>query len=130
RASVPYDEMPELYARASCLVLASLPHAGCSLLTGPPRCFWEEQFGMVLAEAMAAGLPILASESGAIREVAGEGATYFPAGDWVTLAGLLEQGPLSNPPGTRVQHDRERVKLFSTTAAAERLAAAYDELLG
>ncbi len=50
RASVPYDEMPAVYARASCLVLASIPVR-----------FWEEQFGMVLAEAMAGHLPIVAS---------------------------------------------------------------------
>jgi len=53
RASVPYDEMPALYAQASCFVLASLPVR-----------FWEEQFGMVLAEAMAGYLPIVASTSG------------------------------------------------------------------
>ena len=42
--SVPYDEMPSVFARASCVVLASLP---------TPT--WEEQFGLVLAEALAAG---------------------------------------------------------------------------
>ncbi|HOU94397.1 MAG TPA: glycosyltransferase, partial [Polyangiaceae bacterium] len=45
RGWVPYDELPAVYAQASCLVLASLAVE-----------FWEEQFGMVLAEAMAVGL--------------------------------------------------------------------------
>ena len=58
RGFVEHDGIPSLLAGASCLVLASLPTR-----------FWEEQFGMVLAEAMAAGLPIVAAESGAIPEV-------------------------------------------------------------
>src|SRR5436190_710478 len=49
--SVPYDEMPGVFASASAMVLASLPGSGCMLHPFDiPRCFWEEQFGMVLAE--------------------------------------------------------------------------------
>jgi glycosyltransferase involved in cell wall biosynthesis len=129
--SVAYEEMPALYARASCLVLASLSSAGCSLFVGdPPRCFWEEQFGMVLAEAMAAGLPVVASTSGAIPEVAGPSATYFAPGDWLGLARVLGDGPLARPPGERVEHNPELVERFSAAVAAERFASAYDRLLG
>jgi glycosyltransferase involved in cell wall biosynthesis len=119
RASVPYDEMPSLYARASCLVLASLPVR-----------YWEEQFGMVLAEAMAGHLPIVASASGAIPEVAGPDAHYVGAGDWVGLANTLERGPLAGAPGMRHAPPQERLTRFSTDAAAERLGAIYGELLG
>jgi glycosyltransferase involved in cell wall biosynthesis len=128
--SVPYAEMPGLYARASCMVLASLPSAACSRYLGDlPRCFWEEQFGMVLAEAIAAGLPIVAADSGAIPEVAGEAAAYFTPGSWLELARLLAEGPLSRPPGSRVEHPRELVERYSTKAASERLAAAYERVL-
>jgi glycosyltransferase involved in cell wall biosynthesis len=121
--SVPYEEMPAVYAEASCLVLASLSSAGCSLFPGdPPRCFWEEQFGMVLAEAMAAGLPIVASRCGAIPEVAGDSAEYFSPGDWLGLARVLER--LVSKPPARVKHPQH----YSASAAAERLAAAYDRL--
>jgi glycosyltransferase involved in cell wall biosynthesis len=118
RAAVPYREMPAIYAQASCLVLASLPVR-----------FWEEQFGMVLAEAMAGHVPIVASTSGAIPEVAGPAADYVAPGDWVGLANALEAGPLSQAPGTRRAAQDARLTRFSTAAASERLRAVYDELL-
>jgi glycosyltransferase involved in cell wall biosynthesis len=127
--SVPYAEMPSLYARASCMVLASLATASGGLYLGDvPRFFWEEQFGLVLAEAMAAGLPILASRSGAIPEVCGEAADLFVPGDWMELARRLVTGPLSRPPAERVQHPPELVHRYSAEAMAERLAGVYDRL--
>lgn len=128
--SVPYQEMPAVFARASCMVLASLATASGGYFIGDiPRFFWEEQFGLVLAEAMAAGLPIVASNSGAIPEVAGDSAAYFVPGDWPGLARVLAEGPLARPPGERAEHSTERVHGFSAEAAAERLAGAYDRLL-
>jgi glycosyltransferase involved in cell wall biosynthesis len=118
RANVPYEAMPAVYASASCMVLGSLPIWS-----------WEEQFGMVLVEAMAAGLPVLASTSGAIPEVGGNSLDYFAPGDWLGLARALAAGPLSRPPGERVAHDPARVAGFSDRAAAERLRSAYDRLL-
>ncbi|MGH2876082.1 MAG: glycosyltransferase family 4 protein, partial [Solirubrobacteraceae bacterium] len=115
RAAVPYDEMPALYQSASCMVLASLPRRG-----------WEEQFGMVLAEAMASGTSIVAARSGAIGEVVGSEALLFEPGDWFGLARALLDGPLSRPPAARVLHDPARVSLFSVHEAAARLGDAYD----
>lgn len=117
--AVPYDEMPSVFAAASCVVLASLP-----------RPLWEEQFGMVLAEAMAAGAPIVASSSGAIPEVlAGSGAALFSPGDWPALADKLSAGPLAQAPGRRIEYPASLVARYSTAAAAERLAAAYERVL-
>lgn len=117
--SVGNDEMPALYARASCLVLASLPTP-----------YWEEQFGMVLAEALAARLPILAAAGGAIPEVLGEDGDLFAPGDWSGIAHKLAAGPLAQSPATRSFPSPERVQRFSTTAAAERLRLAYRTVLG
>jgi glycosyltransferase involved in cell wall biosynthesis len=116
RSGVPYTEMPDVYARASCMVLASLAIKG-----------WEEQFGMVLAEALAAGVPIVASSSGAIPEVVGDSAALFAPGDWLEIARAVA-GVVSQT-GPRVVRDPERVELYSSAAASRRIAAAYDALL-
>jgi glycosyltransferase involved in cell wall biosynthesis len=113
RGFVAYDQMPATYAEAACVVLASLA-----------TWSWEEQFGMVLAEAMAAGVPIVASSSGAIPEVTAGRARYFSPGDWVTLAEILRE-VLS----THQRPDEQGVARYSLEAAASRLAAAYTEVL-
>lgn len=118
RGAVDYDELPAVLASASALVLASLP-----------TWSWEEQFGMVLAEAMAAHVPVLASASGAIPEVVGSSGTLFGPGDYLGLAGLLGDGPLQEAPPARRVPEPDRVQRHSREAAAARLAAAYDELL-
>lgn len=106
-----------MFARASCVVLGSLSIP-----------LWEEQFGMVLAEGMAAGLDILAAESGAIPEVLDGQGTLFASGDWPRLATLLREGPLARTPGERVTYDAGLIERYSTRAAADRLATAYDGL--
>jgi glycosyltransferase involved in cell wall biosynthesis len=113
RGFVPYDQMPAAYAEAACMVLASLA-----------TWSWEEQFGMVLAEAMAAGVPIVASSSGAIPEVTAGRARYFSPGDWGTIAEILRE-VLS----THERPGEQGVERYSLAAAASRLAAAYAEVL-
>jgi glycosyltransferase involved in cell wall biosynthesis len=129
--SVPYEEMPQVFAEASAMVLASQASATAALHPFDiPRAFWEEQFGLVLAEAMAAGLAIITTTSGAIPEVVrGAPVELLAAGDWPALARALASGPLSRPAGARVAYPTELVHRYSTTAAAERLTAAYDRVL-
>jgi len=52
---------------------------------------WREQFGHVLIEAMACGVPCLGSDSGAIPEVIGDPDCIFPEGDSTKLAELLRR---------------------------------------
>jgi glycosyltransferase involved in cell wall biosynthesis len=119
RGFVPHDDLPGLYAQASALVLASLAIP-----------FWEEQFGLVLAEAMAAHVPVLAAASGAIPEVVGDSGTLFTPGDWVGLATALADGPLAEAPVARRAPEAERLARYSREAQAERLRTVYRELLG
>jgi glycosyltransferase involved in cell wall biosynthesis len=118
RQNVPYDTMPAVYASASAMVLASLPTPS-----------WEEQFGMVLAEGLAAGLPIVASRSGAIPEVTGDAVACVEPGDWMGIARALHDGPLRRESAARVDYPPELVERWSSREAARRLRDAYRRLL-
>lgn len=58
-----------------------------------PSCEWIESFGMVAVEAMAAGLPVIATRNGGLAEVVRDGETgaLFEPGDADALARLLEE---------------------------------------
>jgi glycosyltransferase involved in cell wall biosynthesis len=128
---VAYDQMPSVFARASAMVLAS--HAAATAAYHPfdiPHAFWEEQFGLVLAEAMAAGLSILTTTSGAIPEVVdGAPVDLVAPGDWLGIAEALAAGPLRRAPAARIEYPPQLIERYSTSAAAQRLAAAYDQAL-
>ena len=73
------SKMPEFYKNLSVLVLPSLT-----------RSNWKEQFGRVLIEAMACGVPVLGSTSGEIPHVIGAAGIVTPEGDAQALANHLE----------------------------------------
>ncbi|MDO9356583.1 MAG: glycosyltransferase, partial [Solirubrobacteraceae bacterium] len=129
--AVPYAEMPGEFARASALLLGSQSSAGGGRHPFDiPRQFWEEQFGFVFVEAMAAGLDVIATTNGAIPEVLDGNGTLVAAGDHVGMAQALAAGPLSRPPGTRVDYPAALLERYSIAANADRLAEVYDRLAG
>jgi L-malate glycosyltransferase len=71
---MPREALPDYFRRIHTLVLPShtTPH-------------WKEQFGRVLIEAMACGVPVIGSSSGAIPEVIGEAGLIFPENDDMAL---------------------------------------------
>ena len=72
---VSYDEMPQVYRMADVFVLPSYP-----------TMTWQEQFGMVLIEALASGKPVISTMSGGIPEVLGDAGILIPSGDYFQLA--------------------------------------------
>ena len=129
--SLGYEDMPATFAAASAMVLASQSAAGAAYHPfDVPRSFWEEQFGLVLAEAMASGLAIVATTNGAIPEVLeGARADLVAPGDWMAIARALAAGPLARTPGERVAQPPALVDRYSNRQAARRLAGAYDTVL-
>ncbi|HEY9289377.1 MAG TPA: glycosyltransferase [Candidatus Dormibacteraeota bacterium] len=92
---------------------------------------WKEQFGRVLTEAMACGVPVIGSDSGAIPEVIGDAGIVFPEGNHVQLRRILEG--LCNDGARRAQLQqagrRRVVEHFSGEAIATATLQAYNELL-
>jgi|TARA_B100001971_G_C18265198_1_gene591447 glycosyltransferase involved in cell wall biosynthesis len=63
--NLKYDELPKIYASCDIFCLPSLDWKKWGMK------LWEEQFGFVLIEAMASGLPIVGSDCGSIPEIIG-----------------------------------------------------------
>ena len=116
----PSTAMPAIMRRFDVLV-------GPSLTT--PR--WKEQFGRMLVEAMACGVPVIGSDSGEIPNVIGDAGIVVPEGDRVALcaaiARLREEGTERRDLAER---GRARVlALFTQEAVARRTHAVYQQML-
>ncbi len=86
---------------------------------------WEEPFGIVMAEAMACGTPVLGLARGAVPEVVAHGVTGFVEQDVEGLVAAV--GRLDTLHRVAC---RERVeRLFSETAVVEGYLAVYAEML-
>ncbi len=70
RPPLEYDDMHAFYRDIDIFVLPSVPLPGL-----------VEQFGFVLIEAMASGIPVVASAIGGIPDVVGDTAVLVPPGD-------------------------------------------------
>lgn len=68
--AIRYDEVPEMFHEMDLLVMPTQTTKRI-----------REQFGRVLVEAMASGLPVIGSTSGAIPEVIGDAGLVTPEGD-------------------------------------------------
>jgi glycosyltransferase involved in cell wall biosynthesis len=105
------DELHALYANAACLALPSL----------------HEGFGLPALEAMAAGTPVVAGNSGALPEVtAGAGILVDPLST-MSIADGIEQAISERD--RLVPIGRSRAKEFSWARTAALTAAVYRELV-
>jgi len=99
-----------------------------SVLAFPSRA---EGFGLPLLEALAAGLPVVATDLPVFREVAGDAARFVPIGDAVALGGALCE--LMEDETARGQMSRaglERAQAFTWDATAASTVACYRKMVG
>jgi glycosyltransferase involved in cell wall biosynthesis len=105
-----------------------------SLLSGAEALAYPsvyEGFGFPPLEAMAAGIPVVATAGGAVPEVVGDGAVVVPTGDTAALAGALgrviSDGELRSD---LVARGRQQLERFSWEATAEAMVRLYAEAAG
>ncbi len=117
RGFVAHDAVPGVLAALDVLVLPSA----------------YEEMGSVLTEAMAAGLPVVASDVGGIPTVVDDGVTglLVPPLDPAALAAALDR--VVGDPDLRARlaaGARERAGEYAWPRLAERVAAVYDGVRG
>ncbi len=114
---VPHHEVPRYLERMDIVVLPSLTTRT-----------WKEQFGHALVEAMACGVPVIGSDSGAIAEVIGDAGLIVKEGDVEALAAAIQS--LVSTPALRAElasRGRARVVAeYGDDTVALRLAAFWE----
>jgi len=108
--AVAHDRVPEALAGFDVLVLPSRSVSG-----------WTEQFGHVLIEAMAMGVPVVGSSCGEIPSVIGRSDLVFPEGDAGALADTLQR--LLLDPRHREEASRHGLARVMEHYTHERIAA-------
>ena len=117
--SHPYHQMHEIYNMADIFVLPSIATRT-----------WKEQFGMVLAEAMACGVPVISTLSGSIDEVVADAGLLVQPNDPTELSAaiinLLKNEALRKEFGIK---GRERaVREYDSEKIAGKFAALFEDV--
>jgi glycosyltransferase involved in cell wall biosynthesis len=107
---VPHAELPEFMAKLHCFVSSSR----------------YETFGVVIAEAMAAGLPVIVTRSGGPEDyVTEENGILVPAEDAAALASAIAQMSVRYASYDRQGNAAKIRQAFSRALIRERLNAIY-----
>ena len=120
RPGVPHEDVPALLHEIDILVLPSRRVPG-----------WQEQFGRILIEGMAAGCAVVGSNCGAIPGVLGDAGLVFAEEDVEGLAGTLSR-LIRDPELVRalVERGRDRVRAeYTWDAVAAKLIPFYRRIL-
>ena len=116
----PADELPRYL---NCMDVLAVP----SLTT----IWWKEQYGRVIAEAMACGVPVVGSDSGAIPEVVDSAGLIVPEGDVGALRDGLCRVIFTEIRGRLIQQGLQRAQQeLSVETMSQRLVSFYEQVLG
>lgn len=116
-----YEEVVEVMNALDVLVLPS-----------QSRPFWKEQFGRVLIEAMACGVPVIGSDSGEIPNVIGNAGLIFQEGNREQLFRCLESCCEDQKYRSYLREMglKRVLEHFTNLTIAERTLHFYDRLKG
>jgi glycosyltransferase involved in cell wall biosynthesis len=92
---------------------------------------WKEQFGRMVIEAFACGVPVAGSDSGEIPLVVGDAGRILPEADATAWARTIEE--LMGDPAGRAElaaRGLDRARRYSTAAVAGELGEYYHWLAG
>lgn len=114
---VTYEQLPDIHRLADIFILPSKP--GYKI---------AEQFGFVLIESMACGIPVITTTVGSIKDVVGDSALTVSPGDTKALAEALSRFILSEADRRAyAQRGLERVRRENDAILnAKRLEALYE----
>ncbi|WP_230740895.1 glycosyltransferase [Methanooceanicella nereidis] len=118
--SFSYEQVPKLYNVSDAFILPSI--------TAP---WWQEQFGMVLVEAMASRLPVISTLSGSIPEVLGDGGILIQPDDPFSIYREIKNIMTDKAYRERLKFSaRERaVEEFSINKISKMIGSVYSELM-
>ena len=85
-----------------------------------------ESYSFILDEAAALGVPVVASDTGAIRERADSGTVLVPPGDASALAGVLD-GLVADPSRLDALRERPAARVLGREEHLDRLETIYEE---
>jgi glycosyltransferase involved in cell wall biosynthesis len=121
-----YDEMPRVYTGADIFVAPSKEQKDKR-----GNVIWREQYGMVLLEAQAAGLPIVTTRSGAIAENVGDAALLVLPSSPKALAkairGFVLDAQMRKAYGAQARKRAQTV--HDARAVAARIAQVYERVM-
>ena len=86
---------------------------------------WEEPFGIVMAEALACGTPVIGFPRGAVPEVVEDGATGFIGNNVQALANAVAMLPSIDRRACRKRAE----DFFSDRAVVDAYVSVYEEML-
>lgn len=91
---------------------------------------WLEQFCRVAVEAMASGVPVVASDSGAIPDVVGDAGILVPPGDPAVLGAAVERALQPELWSRLRERGLARTERFSWESVARQQREMYASILG
>lgn len=108
---VAHEDLAALLVGASVLAIPSL----------------HEGFGLPVLDAFACGVPVVAGDTAALREVAGPAARYCRPRDAADIAAAIEDAARPALRAALIRRGRERLNDFQWTRTAEQMCAVYAE---